>query len=70
MAVATPEVYTFLALVGDIYDSTSEGLERRRKRGLASSVSFQQAFGGASPRRRKRARWLRILNWRRIKVPD
>jgi two-component system response regulator ChvI len=44
--------------------SSSKGLEKRRQDGLASSVSFQQAFGGPSPKRQRRERRLRT-SWRR-----
>jgi hypothetical protein len=39
--------------------NSNKGLEKRRQRGLTTSVSFQQAFGGASPRKRRRERWPR-----------
>jgi hypothetical protein len=44
--------------------NSNKGLEKRRQRGLATSVSFQQAFGGASPRKQRRERWPRT-SWRR-----
>ena len=49
--------------------SLRKGLEKRRQHGLASSVSFQQIFGGASPRRRRRESDLppdswTILSWK------
>jgi hypothetical protein len=44
--------------------SSSKGLEKRRQHGLASSVSFQQAFGGPSPRKQRRERRLRT-SWQR-----
>ena len=43
--------------------NSSKGLEKRRQHGPASSVSFQQIFGGASPRRRRRERRPRT-SWR------
>jgi hypothetical protein len=44
--------------------NSSKGLEKRPQHGLASSVSFQQAFGGPSPKRQRRERRLRT-SWRR-----
>jgi hypothetical protein len=44
--------------------NSSKGLEKRRQHGLASSVSFRQAFGGVSPRRPRRERRPRT-SWRR-----
>jgi hypothetical protein len=44
--------------------SSSKGLEKRRQHGPASSVSFQQIFGGASPGRPRRERRPRT-SWRR-----
>jgi hypothetical protein len=44
--------------------ASSKGLEKRTQHGLASSVSFQQVFGGPSPKRQRRERRLRT-SWRR-----
>ena len=44
--------------------NSSKGLEKRPQHGLASSVSFQQAFGRPSPKRQRRERRLRT-SWRR-----